>query len=373
MRILQVAPLSVTVPPPAYGGTEAVVSVLCEDLVRRGHDVTLCASGDSITRAELFSIYPRSLRMASDIRDKLPYQLVHAALSLKEAKSFDIIHNHAGEMVMAMSHLVNVPMLTTMHCLVTPDNKFLWDTYEGWYNTISLSEKALMPSIANKKYCGTVYNGIDVASFPYDKDKEDYLLFLSCVSPDKAPHLAVEAAKRLGRRIIVAGKVDPNGKDQEYFRTTLAPLVDGQQVQFFGEANSEQKRRLYAKACCLLMPLCWEEPFGLVMAEAMACGTPVVAFRRGAAAEVVVHGETGYLVNDVDGMVEAVLKVDRIDPARCRRHVVENFGPERMADGYLRIYQRILDRVAVRPTLTSLAPAAPSLVTEATGQETAVA
>ncbi len=283
MRILQIAPLWEIVPPPAYGGTEAVVSVLCEELVRCGHDVTLCASGDSTTSAELFSIFPRSLRTASDIQDKLPHQLVHAALSLKEAKSFDVIHNHAGEMVMAMSHLVDVPMLTTMHCLITQDNKFIWDTYEGWYNTISLSEKTLMPAVANKNYCGTVYNGIDVDSFPYAEMKDDYLLFLSRISIDKAPHLAVEVAKRLGQKLIIAGKVDPNPTDQEYFHTTVAPLVDGKQIQFFGEANGVQKRKLYSKARCLLIPLCWEEPFGLVMAEAMACGTPVVAFRRGAA------------------------------------------------------------------------------------------
>ncbi len=373
MRILQVAPLWETVPPPAYGGTEAVVSVLCEELVRRGHDVTLCAAGDSTTAAELFSIYHRSLRTASDIQTPLVYDLMHAALSLKQASSFDIVHNHAGEIVMAMSHLVDVPMLTTMHCLITPDTKFIWDSYLGSYNTISRSQKGLMPAIANNNYCGVVYNAIDVASFPYDEDKEDYLLFLSRVSPDKAPHLAVEVAKRLGKRIIVAGKVDPNPIDQGYFRTTLAPLVDGDQVQFFGEANSRQKRKLYAKARCLLIPLRWEEPFGLVLAEAMACGTPVVAFRRGAASEVVVHGETGYLVEDLDRMVEAVRKVDQIDPARCRRHVEENFGPQRMAAGYLNVYQRLLDQVAVKPALTPLAPAVRPLTAEAAAQGTAVA
>ncbi len=372
MRILQLAPLWETVPPPAYGGTEGVVSVLCEELVRRGHDVTLCASGDSVTSAELFSIYPRSLRTAFDLEDPHPYALMHAALSLKDAASYDIIHNHIGEPVMAMSHLVDTPMLTTMHCLVTPDTKFIWDHYEGWYNTISRSEKLTMPEVAGPKYAGVVYNGIDVASFPYQEKKDDYLLFLSRVSPDKSPHLAVEVARRLGRELVIAGKVDRNPTDVEYFNTVLEPLIDGKHVHFLGEADARQKRSLFAGAYCLLMPLCWEEPFGLVMVEAMACGTPVIAFPRGAAPEVIVDGETGFLVDDVDGMVEAALKVDTIDHARCRRHVEQNFSPESMADDYLRVYQQILHRVSTRPALTALA-AAPSMALETAGHEAAVA
>ena len=370
MRILQLAPLWETVPPPAYGGTEAVVSVLVEELVRRGHDVSLWASGDSRTSAELCSIYHRSLRTASDLADPGSYALMHAALSLKDAGSYDIIHNHIGEPVMAMSHLVDTPMLTTMHCLVTPDTKFIWDHYDGWYNTISHSEKLTMPPVANNKYCGVVHNGIDVASFPYSEKKDDYLLFLSRISPDKAPHLAIEVAKRVGRRMILAGKVDPNPIDTDYFDTVLRPLIDGKRVQFVGEADARLKRDLYEKAYALLLPLCWEEPFGLVIAEAMACGTPVVAFRRGAASEIIVDGETGYLVDDVDEMVEATLMVDRIDPRRCRRHVEANFSPEHMTDGYLRLYGQILRQASPRPQLAAVG--ASSLLPEA-GPESAVA
>jgi glycosyltransferase involved in cell wall biosynthesis len=349
MKILQIAPIWERVPPLAYGGTEAVVSVLCEELVRRGHEVRLAASGDSRTSAELFPIFPRSLRTADDLEDKLPYLLLHAALTLKDASSFDIIHNHNGEVVMAMSHLVDVPMLTTLHNLITADTKFIWDQYDGWYNTISDAERAGMPPIANENYVGTVYNAIDVESFPYEEEKDDYLLFLSRISPDKAPHLAIEVAKRLGLRIIVAGKIDPNPVDEEYFRIQVAPLIDGRQVRFFGEATGVQKRALYARARCLVIPLCWEEPFGLVLAESMACGTPVVAFRRGAAEEVVVDGETGFLVEDLDSMVEAVRDIDQIDPRRCRQVVEDRFAPDKMADGYERAYQQILAGVSVRP------------------------
>lgn len=359
MRILQLAPLWETVPPPAYGGTEAVVSVLCEELVRRGHDVSLWASGDSRTNAELYSIYHRSLRSATDIADPASYALMHAALSLKDAGSYDIIHNHIGETVMAMAHLVDTPMLTTMHCLITPDTKFIWDHYDGWYNTISHSEKLTMPPVANNRYAGVVHNGIDVETFPYGEKKDDYLLFLSRISIDKAPHLTVEVAKRLGMRLIIAGKVDPNPMDQAYFNDVLKPLVDGKQIQFVGEADGRMKRELYEKAYCLLLPLNWEEPFGLVIAEAMACGTPVVAFQRGAAAEIIVDGETGYLVNDVDEMVEAVRKVDHIDPRRCRHHVETHFSPARMAEGYLRVYQQIIRLASTKPALTAVATSSP--------------
>ena len=341
MKILQIAPLWETVPPPAYGGTEAVVSILTEELVRRGHEVTLCASGDSRTRAELLSILPHSLRTARDLQDPWPYAWIHSTLALREANEFDIVHNHAGELTMAMAHLVpDVPMLSTMHCLITPDTKFIWDRYPGYYNTISMSQRRNMPPLADGHFVGVVYNAIDVHSFPYEERKEDYLLFLSRVSVDKMPHLAVEVARRSGRRLIIAGKVDR--VDERYFSSVLAPLIDGKQVQFMGEADARLKRELFAKAYFLVLPLCWEEPFGLVMIEAMACGTPVVSFGRGAAPEVVVDGETGYIVRDVDEMVDAVGRVDRINPRRCRQHVEDNFDAPLMANRYLQAYQRII-------------------------------
>jgi glycosyltransferase involved in cell wall biosynthesis len=343
-----------TVPPPRYGGTEAVVSVLCEELVRRGHEVTLCASGDSITSAELFSVYHRSLRTADDLQDRQPYDWMHVALSLADADGFDIIHNHAGELAMAMSHLVDVPILSTMHCLITPDTQFIWDRYRGWYNTISHAERRAMPPVRGGTYCGVVHNGIDVESFPYEERKEDYLLFLACMAPVKGTHLAIEAARRLGKRLIIAAKVDR--ADRQYFHDIVEPLIDGDLIQFVGEVDGTLKRKLYAGAYCLLVPICWEEPFGLVMAEAMACGTPVIAFARGAATELVVDGETGFLVHDVDGMVKAVRRVDRIDPRRCRRHVEENFSARRMAEGYLALYERIIEEVAIGEALSVVKP-----------------
>lgn len=351
MKILQIAPLWETVPPPAYGGTEAVVHTLVEELVRLGHEVTLCASGDSQTSARLQACYPRSLRTAEGLTAKPVYSWQHAALSLKDAREYDIVHNHAGEEVMAISHLLpDMPMLTTLHCLITADTQFVWDRYEGHYNTISHSQRATMPEVASGTFAGVVYNAIDVASFPFQQEKDDYLLFLSRISPEKGPHLAVEVARRCGRKLIMAGKVDDY--DRDFFVKTVAPLIDGDRVVFLGEADAKLKRELYRNASCVLMPITWEEPFGLVMAEAPACGTPVIAFDRGAAAEIVQDGVTGFLVNSVDEMAAAVGRLDEIEPRACRRHIERHFDAPVMAEGYLRVYQSILDGSPARPVAT---------------------
>ena len=256
MKVLQIAPLWETVPPPAYGGTEAVVHVLVEELVREGHDVTLWASGDSQTSAQLESCYPVSLRTAEGLECRPVYSWQHAALSLKNARDYDIIHNHAGEEVMALSHLVpDVPMLTTMHCLITPDTKFIWDRYEGYFNTISWSQRELMPPVSGGHFAGVAYNAVDVSTFPFQAEKADYLLFLSRISPEKGPQLAVEVARRTGRRLIIAGKVDE--VDRQLFAEVVEPLIDGDQIIFKGEADGMMKRELYRSAAGLLMPLAW--------------------------------------------------------------------------------------------------------------------
>jgi glycosyltransferase involved in cell wall biosynthesis len=342
VRILQIAPLWETVPPPAYGGTEAVVHLLVEELVQQGHDVTLCASGDSRTSARLKSCYPVSLRTARGIECPAVYAWQHAALSLTDTDRYDIVHNHSGEDVMALSHLVpGAPMLTTMHCLITPDTKIVWDNYEGYYSTISWSQRNGMPRIDGGNFAGVAYNGIDVESFPFQTEKGEHLLFLSRMSEEKGPQFAVEVARRTGRRMVMAGKVDD--KDRDFFTSVVEPLIDGDQVIFVGEADGALKRELYRSAFCVLMPIMWDEPFGLVLAEAMACGTPVIVFNRGAAAEIVEHGETGFVVDDVDEMTHAVSRVGGIDPAYCRAHVKRKFDAPVMAQRYVEIYQSILE------------------------------
>ncbi len=366
MRILQVAPLWERVPPPGYGGTEAVVSLLTDALVRAGHDVVLRASGDSSTLAELRSVYPRSLRTAEDVQDGTLYDCVHAAAAIADADAFDIIHNHAGEPVMALAGLVNVPMLTTMHCAITPYTRFVWEYYGGYFNTISRAQINTVPPLERPQYAGTVYNAIDVASFPFREQKDGYLLCLNRVAPEKGTHLAIEAACQAGRKLVIAGKVD---RIQDgYYEAAVRPLVDGRDVVFLGEANYRLKRELYASAACLLMPICWEEPFGLVMVEAMACGTPVIAFARGAAPELIVDGETGFLVRDVDSMVEALRKIDGIEPTRCRQHVEANFDVPVMVEGYLRLYREIVGAPA---SLAEMPPVPPVPAFYAKDAETA--
>ena len=339
MRILQIAPLAERVPPLRYGGTEAVVGLLADGLVRAGHEVVLWASADSLSLAELRSVYLHGLRLDPAVADSRPYEWVHAVEAIKDAQGFDIIHNHDGEQVMALAGLTDVPMLTTMHCLIGPDTRFIWERYRGFFNTISQAERMTIPPLEGPRFAGVVYNAVDVASFPFRAVKEDYLLFIGQIAPAKGAHLAVEVARRLGTRLIIAGKVDPHNR--QYFAETIEPYIDGKQVQFLGEVGQE-KQELYANARCLLMPICWEEPFGLVMAEAMACGTPVIAFNRGSAPELILHGETGYLVRDVDEMAQAVGRLHRLDPYRCRQHVDQNFNVPIMLQRYLDIYQHIL-------------------------------
>jgi len=316
LKILQLAPLWEAVPPPAYGGTEAVVSLLTEELVARGHEVTLAASGDSTTSADHFAVYYRSLRRAEDLHDRNPYDWMHIALSLRHARDFDIVHNHAGELAMAMSELIDVPVLTTMHCLPTPDTQFIWDRYTGAYNTISASQRRPVTGDRPARFMGYVHNAIDVDTFPFQAEKGDDLLFLSRVAPEKGPQIAIEVARRLGRRLIIAGKVDRY--DRDFFEEVIRDQIDGEQIIFVGEADAVRKRELYRSAHCLLMPLTWEEPFGLVMPEAMACGTPVVASNASSLPEVV--EDAGVLVDplDIDAWA-AALHALLSDPAERQR------------------------------------------------------
>ncbi len=344
MKIAMISPLEMRVPPIAYGGTELVVSLLTEELVRRGHDVTLFASGDSMTSAKLVSVCPHFLR-GSD-RDAGILTMLNVLLCLEQAEKFDIIHNHTCFEGLATAGLVRTPMLTTLHGNLNGDWQELFSFYKGWYNTISYSAKALLPE--KERFTGVIYNAIDVKSYPFNGDAhEPYLLFLARISYEKGPHLAIEVARKTGRRLVIAGNVHPT--DEEYFRTMVMPGVDGDQVQYVGEADSQRKRELFSEAYCLVAPITWPEPFGLFFIEAMACGTPVVVFNRGSAPEVVSHRETGFVVGDLDEMANAVENVHHIDRRRCREYVEERFDVPRMTDDYLRAYEQILSETSAIP------------------------
>jgi len=258
---------------------------------------------------------------------------------LEQAQSFDIIHNHTCFEGLSTAGLVRTPILTTLHGSLSGDWLLLFRCYKGWYNVISHAMKELLPP--KEQFAGVIYNAIDVPSYPFNGGaRDDFLLFLSRMSPEKGPHHAIAVAKRLGARLVLAGNV--HSVDEEYFRAEVLPHVDGDQIRYLGEVNYFQKRELLSRARCLLAPITWPEPFGLFMAEAMACGTPVIAFNRGAAPEVVRHGVTGFITNTVEEMADAVTKVERIMPSQCRKHVEQHFNVPRMADDYLAAYHRIL-------------------------------
>ena len=338
IRIAMVAPLEIRVPPVAYGGTELVVSLLTEELVRRGHDVTLFASGDSVTTARLEYVCSRFLRGTARHRGILG--MLNVLSCLEQEDQFDIIHNHNDVEGIAMAGLTKTPVLTTFHNNPQGDNLLLFARYQGWYNAISQSAKSLLPQ--KERFAGVIYNPIDVNSYPFNKGKrEPYLLFLSRMNYEKGPHRAIKVAKRLGRPLVLAGNCW-NSLEEEYFRTQVLPEVDGDLIQYVGEVDYYRKRELLSQAHCLLAPISWEEPFGLFMIEAMVCGTPVVAFNRGAVPEVVAHGETGFVVDTLDEMTSAVEEVHRIDPKRCREHVRQHFDESRVVDNYLSAYERVM-------------------------------
>ncbi|MGI0081256.1 MAG: glycosyltransferase family 4 protein [Nitrososphaerales archaeon] len=341
-----VAPLEIRVPPLAYGGIELVVSILTEELVRRGHEVTLFASGDSLTRARLVSVASEFFRKSEKASPIL--SLLNVVSCLERADDFDIIHNHTGE-GLTLGGLVKTPMLATFHGPLNGDWLVAFDRYKGWYNTISKSAKSLLP--LKERFAGVIYNAINCSEYPYnDRGREEYLLYFSRFSPEKGAHLAIQVARDLNIPLVLAGNLHP--VESEYFKTKVLPFVDGKMVICAGEVDTLRKKELMANAKCLLAPITWPEPFGLFMIEAMACGTPVIAFNLGAAPEIIQHEETGYLVRTLDEMKDSVKRIDRIDPWKCRQLVLRNFDVSILADNYLNAYGNILSNsFAAKPEL----------------------
>lgn len=340
MRIAELAPVWERVPPLRYGGIELVVSLLTEELVKRGHKVTLFATGDSKTRAKLVSVYHTKPSREVMVEGGHSVDLIHATQAFRRADQFDIIHNHSGDIAIAMASIVKTPVLTTLHGSFTDQNKRFFRMFKDgcYYNAISLAQKSGLPEL---NYAGIVYNAIDIDHYKFQKDKGDYFVFLSRFSPLKGPHLAIEVAKRADVRLIMAGKVDP-GADTEYFEDMIAPHIDGDQIKFLGEVSDKKKRELLELAKAFIFPLQWPEPFGLVMPEAMACGTPVIAFPLGSVPEIVKDGVSGFIVKDIDEMAGAVKRVGEIDLTSCRKYAEERFSVSRMVDDYEAIFEKIL-------------------------------
>ena len=343
MRIAQLAPTYERVPPAAYGGTELIVALITDELVRRGHDVTLYASGDSETGAALRSITPRAVRygdVVDGVRHAEYFQLVNAQTCFVDAArgEFDIVHNHAGIEGLVLAAHSRTPVLTTNHNPFVPQTQPVWDAYRWAHNSLSAASAATFPA---RGAIDPILHGIDVTSFPFGERPGGDLLFLGRFSPEKGAARAIDAAERAGRRLILAGKVDP--ADQEHFPGAILPRIDGDRVRYVGEVDGPQKRALLADAPALLFPIEWDEPFGLVMIEALSCGTPVLGLRRASVPEVVEDGVTGFVVDDVDQLAAAIDRIGTIDRRACRRRAEERFGFGRMVDDYERAYATVIE------------------------------
>jgi glycosyltransferase involved in cell wall biosynthesis len=340
MRIAQVAPLWERVPPPAYGGIELVVSLLTDELVRRGHEVTLFASGDSISLAKLESVHPQALRLDPSVKECNIYEMLQLSRVYEQAQEFDIIHSHMGCAALPYTKLVKTPTVHTLHGIFTPDNEKMF-SHARQQPYVSISDSQREPRLG-LNCVATVYNGINIDSYDFypNPDEPPYLAFLGRISPEKGTHLAIEIAKRSGWHLKIAGKVDR--VDVEYYEKEIKPLIDGKQIEYLGEANHVQKNVLMGRAFATLFPITWREPFGLVMVESMAAGTPVIAINLGSAPEVIVDGKTGFLCDTVEECVAAIDKAGEIDRRNCREHVLNNFTVKQMADGYEAVYQQIL-------------------------------
>ncbi|WP_422924429.1 glycosyltransferase family 4 protein [Singulisphaera sp. PoT] len=338
MRIAQVAPLFESVPPTLYGGTERVISYLIEELVQQGHEVTLFGSGDSQTSARLVPGCPRALWGEPSCRETLPHHVRLLELVARESSRFDVIHFHLDYLHFPIVGRLSCPTVTTLHGrLHEPDQRPLFEAYPE-VPLVSISDDQRRP-IPGANWQGTVYHGLPRDLFTFRETPGDYLAFLGRLSPEKGVEQAVEIAERAGMPLRVAAKIYP--EERPYFEQVLEPLFRASPwVEFVGEVGGRTKDDFLGNARALLFPIRWDEPFGLVMIEAMACGTPVVAFRRGSVPEVMSDGLTGFVVDDADQAVNALERVDSLDRRACREVFLQRFEAARMARDYLEIYRR---------------------------------
>ena len=344
MKIAQVAPLYESVPPHGYGGTERVVSYLTEELVREGHDITLFASGDSKTAARLVACAPRSLRLGKAV-DTLAHHVLMLEQVFQRAGEFDLIHFHIDYLHFPLSRRGSFNQLTTLHGrLDLPDLPLLYDEFSEM-PLVSISDSQRKP-LPHANWVGTVYHGLPPSSFTFREKTEEYLLFLGRISPEKRVDRAIEIARRTHRKLKICAKIDR--VDRYYFNKNIKYLLEDPLIEFIGEVGHEKKNDLLGGASALLFPIDWPEPFGLVMIEALACGTPVIAFSCGSVPEIIVQGKTGFIVNEIEEAVNAVQQISSIDRRECRREFENRFTDSHMAQDYLRIYEQQLTRGGAR-------------------------
>jgi glycosyltransferase involved in cell wall biosynthesis len=339
MRIAQVSPLFESVPPKLYGGTERIVSYLTEELVHLGHEVTLFASGDSVTKARLVSPWCCALRLQEDCKDQIVHHFTMLEMVQKEIKNFDIIHYHIDYLHFPLSRRSKTPNISTLHGrLDTPDLRPLYKEYADIpVISISDSQRRPLPSINWQK---TVYHGLPEDLYKLTPNDGKYLAFIGRFSPEKRADRAIELAIKTGIPIKLAAKVEK--LDQEYFETTIKPLLNHPLVEYIGEIGESDKNEFLGNALALIFLIDWPEPFGLVMIEAMACGTPVIAWNNGSVPEIIDHGSSGYIVSSMKEAEEAVLNLHKLKKSKVREVFETRFSAKKMAESYLDAYGEII-------------------------------
>jgi glycosyltransferase involved in cell wall biosynthesis len=346
MKIAQIAPLIESVPPRLYGGTERVVSYITEELVTQGHEVTLFASGDSITAANLVPCCTRALRLDTAVSDVVPYYMLMLDKVRSHAAEFDVLHFHIDHFHFPIFRHLPIPSLTTLHG--RQDHRDCLPFFAGFSDMplISISDAQRAP-LPHANFSATIHHGLpqNLHEANY-RPRGGYLAFVGRISPEKGPVDAIRIAQSLGIPLKIAAKVDK--LDESYFREVLQPMLSADGVEFIGEISEKQKGPFLRDATALLFPICWPEPFGLVMIEAMACGTPVLAYRAGAVPEVIDEGVSGMIVDNIDQARIALVQVAALDRRRVRRRFEERFTARRMANDYVRVYRSLVRRAAHR-------------------------
>jgi glycosyltransferase involved in cell wall biosynthesis len=334
MRIAMLAPIAWRVPPRHYGPWERIVSLLTEGLVERGIDVTLFATADSITRAKLVGICPRPYSEDPQIDPKV-WECLHISEVFERAGEFDLIHNHFDFLPLSYSGLVLTPVLTTIHGFSSERILPVYKKYSGRVHYVAVSDADRHSRLG---YVATIHHGIPLEEFTLPPSRGNHLLFFGRIHPDKGTAEAIGVARQSGVRLIIAGIV----QDRDYFKHQVEPHIDGEHIRYIGSVVPEERDEVLGRAYALLHLINFDEPFGLSMIEAMACGVPVIARDRGSVPEIVKHGETGFIVNTIDQAVDVIPKISGLDRSRIRRHVAENFSRERMVENYIRVYQEVL-------------------------------
>jgi glycosyltransferase involved in cell wall biosynthesis len=334
MRIAMLAPISWRVPPRHYGPWERVVSLLTEGLVRRGVDVTLFATADSLTSARLVSVCPRGYSEDATLDPKV-WECLHISAVFERTAEFDLIHNQFDFLPLSYSGLVQTPVLTTIHGFSSERIVPVFQKYNGRTHYVAISNADRHPAL---DYVATVHHGIPLEEFTLRQEPGDYLVFFGRIHPDKGVVEAIELARASGRSLIIAGIIH----DQAYFDSKIAPQIDGDQIRYVGSLGPEERDRVLGGARALVHLINFKEPFGLTMIEAMACGTPVIARGLGSVPEVVADGRSGFIVEGPDQALEAVSRVDELDRAEIRRYAEQNFSRDRMVARYIDVYKKVL-------------------------------